>query len=83
MAETLKDIRKASSLTLYQIISQLKTIEPTAPATHTGLIHLENRGTDRIRIIRALAQVYGLPLDRVERAASTPAKVCDILEKSI
>jgi hypothetical protein len=74
MPETLRDLRKQRQITLEDAVARLREIEPTAPTTHVGLIHIENRGTDRLPIIRGLARVYGLPFEVVASAAENPAQ---------
>jgi hypothetical protein len=74
MADTLRDLRKRAGFKAVEAAQKLHEVEPTAPETHVGLIHIENRGTDRVKIIRGLATVYGFPFEVVEEAAKHPAK---------
>lgn len=72
MAQTLRDLRKQANLTLEETVDRLREVEPAAPKTHVGLLHIERRGTDRLPIIRGLAQVFGLPFEVVAEAAANP-----------
>jgi len=69
MQPTLKDLRNAAGLTLQQALDRIREIEPSAPTTIVGLKHIENRGTDRLKILRAMAVVYQVDRSVVEQAA--------------
>jgi len=62
-------LRAEMGLTPTQAHQKLKQIEPEAPETFVGLIHIENRGTKRLDILRGLSTIYGVPLSVVEEAA--------------
>jgi transcriptional regulator with XRE-family HTH domain len=67
---TLEQMRQESGLSIQGVLDAVRTIAPdAAPTARSGIIHWERRGTDSIRVIRALAQVYGRPLEEVEAAA--------------
>jgi len=46
----------------------MRQVEPGAPKSHTGLIHIETRGTDRLPLIKALAYAYRRPVEEIEEA---------------
>lgn len=74
MSKTLRDLRKDAKLTLEETAQKLREVEPTAPKTHVGILHLEKRGTDRLPIIRGLSQVYDVPFDEVAAAATLTSR---------
>ena len=69
MRNTLKDLREGAGLSLREAAERLHAIEPSAPQTHVGLKHIENRGTRNYAIIKALANLYGVDMDTVASAA--------------
>jgi hypothetical protein len=67
---TLKDLRDGSGKSLGVILSEVKSIAPdVAPSQRSGIIHWERQGITKVRVIRVLSQVYGLPFETVEAAA--------------
>ena len=70
MEKTLKQLRDESGLTLREVVDRMQAFDSTTPKTHVGLLHLEQRGTDRLSILRALASAYEVPLETVVAAAS-------------
>ena len=69
MSRTLKGLREAAGLTLRDAAEKLRAIESSAPRTHVGLKHIENRGTKSYPIIRAMSQLYGASIEEVAIAA--------------
>jgi len=53
---------------LREVTERMREVTPDAPRTHVGILHIEERGTDRLSIMRAFAHVYGLPLAEIESA---------------
>ena len=68
-ALTLRAIRKASGLTLRQVLERMAAFDPTMPRTHPTLLYIEQHGTDKLPTLRALAAAYERPLEEIERAA--------------
>lgn len=69
MGKTLRQIREAAGLSLEEAASRIKEIESSAPRTYMGLWHIEQRGTDRLLLIRAMAKVYKVSALEVEESA--------------
>ncbi len=67
--ETLKQYREQAGLSLAQAAALLKEREPSAPDTRQGLRHIEERGTDSIRILKALAAIYNVDYARLADVA--------------
>jgi transcriptional regulator with XRE-family HTH domain len=78
MSKTLKQLREESGLTLQQVVDRMQERDSRLPRTHVGLIHIEQRGTDRLLTLRALADIYNVPLSTVEEAAKNSAKFCTV-----
>lgn len=72
---SLREIRWKSGLMVDEVLSRLRALEPSAPSTRNGLMKIETRGTTNVKIIRALAGVYGLTAEEIEQAAAVPAQV--------
>jgi hypothetical protein len=68
MSVTLRQIREESGLKLREVLDRMRQVEPGAPKSHTGLIHIETRGTDRLPLIKALAYAYRRPVEEIEEA---------------
>ena len=66
---TLKQLRESSGLTLEQAAKLVREADPGAPKTAVGFWHIENKGTDRILLIRAISKAYGVRESEVEAAA--------------
>ena len=66
---TLTEMRRQSGLSLQMVLLAVRRIAPdVAPTARSGIIHWERQGTDNIRVIRALAEIYARPLHDVETA---------------
>jgi hypothetical protein len=69
MPKSLKQLRDEAGLTLEEAVAKVVAIEPSAPASKVGFWHIEKNGTDRLRIIHAIADAYALPRAVVEESA--------------
>ncbi len=66
---TLRAIRKASGLTLRQVLERMAAFDSTMPRTHPTLLYIERQGTENLPTLRALAAAYERPLAEIEEAA--------------
>jgi hypothetical protein len=70
MELTLRDFRKQTNKNLNQILDELREISPEiVPSAPAGVLNWENQGIRDIRVIRALAKVYGQDESAVATAA--------------
>jgi hypothetical protein len=68
MGTSLRDLRRDSGLTLKEVLERMREAVSDVPRSHTGLIHIEQRGTDRLPVMKALAYAYGKSLEDIEAA---------------
>lgn len=70
MEVSLKSMRSQAGMTLQEVVTKMQEIDPDLPKTHVGLKHIENRGTDNVLVIAALASIYERRLPEVIFAAT-------------
>ncbi len=71
---TLRDLRKKSGLTTAQICTEAREVDKLFPATHNGLLSIEERGTENYWQIMALASVYKRDMAELARIAAPPKR---------
>ena len=62
---TLYQLRQKSGMGLAAIVQNAREIDPFFPATHVGLIKIEQRGTTDYWQIKALSGVYNYPMEEM------------------
>lgn len=83
--KTLKDIRIESGMTVGEIWKRLnrraelfrsndEQVDVYSPNYATSIYWTERHGSQRLPVIRAFADVYGIPEDRIEQALLVPLK---------
>jgi transcriptional regulator with XRE-family HTH domain len=75
MATTLKDLRERAGLTPTDVVARLRGMGPGMPQDRTWVHQIEKRGVSKFSLLRALATIYGVTMDDVERAAITTASL--------
>jgi hypothetical protein len=78
---TLRDIRKECGLTLHQVLERMAALDAGLPRTHPTLHYIETQGTQKIGTLRALAVIYGRPLEEIERASLATKKLYNSRER--
>ena len=71
---TFKSLREARGWTLAQMANAL-TSNGVEMKTRSGVMRLEERGTDRRAVLKAYGAIFGMTLDELETAAAKHEKI--------